>query len=94
MSKFQVGAGVDQVHQKNGRAVQVQEMALGNYFVGDESETLPYSAVKDRKSESYQSTYLDRRTSGYALAFLVGAEKELGHKKVLLKTDSDPEVEG
>ena len=47
-------------------------------------ELLQFLEVKDRTIESYASTCPDSKTSRYALAFLVGAVKEL------LKSGDEP----
>ena len=70
----------------------VPEIVLDYYFMGEESETAPHIAVKDRNSTVYFSTSLDSKTSQYAAAFVAGAIQELGYKRILMKSDNEPAI--
>ena len=59
-----------------GRDMQIPGSVFGYHVIDHESETVLYLAVKDR-SESYFSICLCSKTSGYALALLEAAIKEL-----------------
>ena len=50
---------------------------------------MPNLAAKDRRSELHVSTCLDSKTSGYAVAFLIGVIKEFGFKRLIFRSDSE-----
>ena len=72
--------------------MQIRDMFFDFCFMGDESETVSYLAVKSRNSESYLSCCWDSKTSGSALEFLVVAIKELGYKRLTLKSHHEPAI--
>jgi hypothetical protein len=81
---------VGQAHRvlhEDHRHAEVAEIVMDYYFLGEENETVPHLVVKDRKSSAYFSTALDSKTSPYALAFLTGLIRELGYKRIILKSD-------
>ena len=60
------------------------------FFLGEENEVQPNLVLKDRKSEAYYATTLDKKTSSYTIAFIAGAIQEMGYKRLLMKSDNEP----
>ena len=87
--------GVGQQHRcvaEDPRQAEIAEVVVAYMFLGDEKEVQPHIVVKDRKSEAYNATSLDSKTSSYAIAFVAGAIQEMGYKRILFKSDNEPSI--
>ena len=71
----------------------VPELVMDYFFMGqDEAKVAPHIVMKDRKSSAFAATTLEAKSSKYGVAYLAGFIKELGYRRIVLKSDGEPAI--
>ena len=73
---------------------QVPTVGFDYYYMSqNETDTFPNLAVRDQRLGFYAATCVPAKGAGsYAVSFLVGVWRDLGHRRLMAKCDNEPAI--